>query len=156
MRSTLNHLASRFDYVVIDSPPTLPVTDAVVLSSLVDGAIVVVGSGIVQRDQLAHTLESLESVAGRVLGLVLNRVPAEARPAPTAPTPTRRPRTRRPGASASGSSRSEPVRRPARRVGSAGAGVGRATQRPHDRHQRVVDLGRHPREHGSAAPRSGR
>ena len=50
-------------------------TDAVVLSSLVDGVIVVVGSGIVQRDQLAHTLESLESVAGRVLGLVLNRVP---------------------------------------------------------------------------------
>ena len=75
MRSTLNHLASRFDYVVIDSPPTLPVTDAVVLSSLVDGVIVVVGSGVVQRDQLAHALESLESVAGRVLGLVLNRVP---------------------------------------------------------------------------------
>ncbi len=75
MRSTLNQLASRFDYVVIDSPPTLPVTDAVVLSSLVDGVIVVVGSGTVQRDQLARTLESLESVAGRVLGLVLNRVP---------------------------------------------------------------------------------
>ena len=75
MRSTLEHLASRFDYVIIDSPPTLPVTDAVVLSSLVDGVIVVVGSGLVQRDQLGHTLESLESVAGRVLGLVLNRVP---------------------------------------------------------------------------------
>ena len=78
MRSTLNHLAARFDYVVIDAPPVLPVTDAVVLSSLVDGAIVVVGSGTVQRDQLAHTVESLESVAGRVLGLVLNRVPAKA------------------------------------------------------------------------------
>ena len=78
MRSTLTHLASRFDYVVIDSPPTLPVTDAVVLSSLVDGVIVVVGSGVVQRDQLVQTLENLESVAGRVLGLVLNRVPASA------------------------------------------------------------------------------
>jgi len=75
MRSTLNQLESRFDYIVIDSPPTLPVTDAVVLSSLVDGVIVVVGSGTVQRDQLVRTLESLESVAGRVLGLVLNRVP---------------------------------------------------------------------------------
>jgi capsular exopolysaccharide synthesis family protein len=78
MRSTLTHLASRFDYVVIDSPPTLPVTDAVVLSSLVDGVIVVVGSGVVQRDQLARALENLESVAGRVLGLVLNRVPASS------------------------------------------------------------------------------
>ena len=64
MRSLLTHLASRFDYVVIDSPPTLPVTDAVVLSSLVDGVIVVVGSGVVQRDQLVQTLENLESVAG--------------------------------------------------------------------------------------------
>jgi capsular exopolysaccharide synthesis family protein len=75
MRSILTNLTSRFDYVVIDSPPVLPVTDAVVLSSLVDGVIVVVGSGTVQRDQLGRTLESLESVAGRVLGLVLNRVP---------------------------------------------------------------------------------
>ena len=50
-----------------------------VLSSLVDGVIVVVGSGVVQRDQLVQTLENLESVAGRVLGLVLNRVPAKRR-----------------------------------------------------------------------------
>jgi tyrosine-protein kinase len=78
MRSLLTHLTSRFDYVVIDSPPTLPVTDAVVLSSLVDGVIVVVGSGLVQRGQLTHALESLESVAGRVLGLVLNRVPSKS------------------------------------------------------------------------------
>jgi len=75
MRTILAELSGRFDYVVIDSPPALPVTDAVVLSSLVDGVILVVGSGVVQRDQLAHALESLESVAGRVLGLVLNRVP---------------------------------------------------------------------------------
>jgi Mrp family chromosome partitioning ATPase len=78
MRSTLALLATRFDYVIIDAPPILPVTDAVVLSSLVDGAIVVVGSGTVQRDQLAHSLESLESVAGRVLGLVMNRLPAKS------------------------------------------------------------------------------
>lgn len=74
MRGLLVELASRFDYVVIDSPPILPVTDAVVLSSLVDGVIVVVGSGVVQRDQLTHAIESLESVAANVLGLVLNRV----------------------------------------------------------------------------------
>jgi Mrp family chromosome partitioning ATPase len=74
----LTQLAGRFDYVVIDSPPTLPVTDAVVLSSLVDGVILVAGSGLVQRDQLAHALENLESVAGRVLGVVLNRVPSHS------------------------------------------------------------------------------
>ena len=75
MRGLLQNLSTRFDYVVIDAPPTLPVTDAVVLSKLVDGAIVVIGSGIVDRDQLAHTLDSLTSVGGQVLGVVLNRVP---------------------------------------------------------------------------------
>jgi Mrp family chromosome partitioning ATPase len=49
--------------------------------SLVDGAIVVAGSGLVERDELARTLESLESVNGRVLGIVLNRVPVQAQPA---------------------------------------------------------------------------
>jgi len=77
MRSLLGHLSSRFDYVVIDAPPALPVTDAVVISKLVDGAIVVAGSGMVERDQLALTLESLESVNGNVLGIVLNRLPAK-------------------------------------------------------------------------------
>ena len=77
MRELLDGLLARFDYVVIDAPPTLPVTDAVVISKLVDGAIVVVGSGIVQRDQLARTLENLESVSGSVLGVVLNRVPVK-------------------------------------------------------------------------------
>lgn len=78
MRSVLENLSTRFDYVVIDAPPTLPVTDAVVLSKLVDGAIVVVGSGLVDREQLVHTLESLQSVGGKVLGVVLNRIPAKA------------------------------------------------------------------------------
>ena len=54
-------------------------TDAVVVSKLVDGAIVVVGSGMVQRDQLARTLE-LPRVGQRAgcSGLVLNRVPARS------------------------------------------------------------------------------
>lgn len=79
MRSLLNNLTSRFDYVVIDAPPTLPVTDAVVLCKLVDGAIIVAGSGIVQRDQLARTLEALRSVNGHILGIIMNRVPLTSR-----------------------------------------------------------------------------
>ncbi|MBM6401101.1 polysaccharide biosynthesis tyrosine autokinase [Phycicoccus sonneratiae] len=78
MQTLLANLVRRFDYVIIDAPPTLPVTDAVVLSKLADGAIVVAGSGLVDRDQLAHTLESLGSVGGQVLGVVMNRVPPRA------------------------------------------------------------------------------
>jgi capsular exopolysaccharide synthesis family protein len=75
MRAVLTELLRHFDQVIIDAPPVLPVTDAVVLSKIVDGAIVVAGSGLVETEQLQHTLETLESVNGRVLGLILNRVP---------------------------------------------------------------------------------
>ena len=75
MRAVLTELGERFDQVIIDAPPVLPVTDAVVLSKIVDGAIVVVGSGRVETDQLEQTLEALESVNGRVLGVILNRAP---------------------------------------------------------------------------------
>ncbi len=79
MREALAKLSDRFDYVIIDAPPTLPVTDAAVLATLVDGAIVVAGSGIVHKDQLHRTLAALESVSGRVLGVIVNRVPAGKR-----------------------------------------------------------------------------
>lgn len=75
MRRLLETLSARFDSIIIDAPPTLPVTDAVVLSKIVDGAIVVAGSGMVDREQLVHTLDALRSVNGKVLGVVLNRVP---------------------------------------------------------------------------------
>ncbi|MGA8046838.1 MAG: polysaccharide biosynthesis tyrosine autokinase, partial [Dermatophilaceae bacterium] len=73
MREVLEMLAAKFDQVIIDAPPVLPVTDSVVLSTIVDGAIVVAGAGLVERDQLRQTVDALESVKGRVLGLVLNR-----------------------------------------------------------------------------------
>lgn len=75
MRTVLAELGTQFDQVIIDAPPVLPVTDAVVLSTVVDGVIVVAGSGLVERDQLSHTLEAIASVNGKVLGMVLNRIP---------------------------------------------------------------------------------
>ena len=75
MSDLLAELRSRFDFVLIDAPPLLPVTDAAVLSTLTDGAILVTGSGLVTRDQLDHALENLENVNGKLLGIVLNRVP---------------------------------------------------------------------------------
>ncbi|MFX4285458.1 polysaccharide biosynthesis tyrosine autokinase [Janibacter sp. G349] len=74
MTNVLARLSARFDYVLIDTPPVLPVTDAVVLSTKVDGVIVLVGTTIVRKEQLAATLESLAAVDNTMLGLVLNRV----------------------------------------------------------------------------------
>ena len=75
MIETLHELESRFDIVIIDSPPLLPVTDAAVLSTIVGGTVLVVGVGRVDRDHLGRSLQSLEAVKGRVLGLVLNMIP---------------------------------------------------------------------------------
>ncbi|MBO1755776.1 polysaccharide biosynthesis tyrosine autokinase [Allobranchiibius sp. CTAmp26] len=75
MSETLRRLSEQYDYVLIDAPPLLPVTDAAVLSTLATGAVVVVGSGLVSRDQLSTALESLRAVNGTVLGVALNRVP---------------------------------------------------------------------------------
>jgi polysaccharide biosynthesis transport protein len=75
MIETLRELESRFDVVIIDTPPLLPVTDAAVLSTIAGGTVVVVGAGRVDRDHLARSLQSLDAVKGRVLGLVLNLIP---------------------------------------------------------------------------------
>lgn len=74
MSRVLLNLSARYDYVLIDTPPVLPVTDAVVLSTKVDGVIVLVGTTIVRKEQLKATLESLSGVDNTLLGLVLNRV----------------------------------------------------------------------------------
>jgi capsular exopolysaccharide synthesis family protein len=78
MISTLRELESRFDIVIIDTPPLLPVTDAAVLSTIAGGTVVVVGAGRVDRDHLARSLQSLEAVKGRAMGLVLNLIPTNA------------------------------------------------------------------------------
>jgi polysaccharide biosynthesis transport protein len=77
MIETLRELESRFDVVIIDTPPLLPVTDAAVLSTIAGGTVLVVGAGRVDRDHLAKSLQSLEAVNGRVLGLVLNLIPTK-------------------------------------------------------------------------------
>lgn len=79
MRDVLDELRRRFDFVLIDGAPVLPVTDSTVLTRLTDGAIVVAGSGIVTKDQFEHALETFATVNGTVLGVVLNRVPRQNR-----------------------------------------------------------------------------
>ena len=79
MATFLERAAEEYDIVLIDTPPLLPVTDAAILARLTGGAIVVVGASMLNRSQLAESLSSLETVGARVLGMVLNRVPAKHR-----------------------------------------------------------------------------
>lgn len=66
--------AEQYDIVLLDSAPLLPVTDGAILAGNAGGALLVVGSDLVHQSQLGDSLESLESVDARVLGLVLNKV----------------------------------------------------------------------------------
>jgi polysaccharide biosynthesis transport protein len=72
MRSALAELV-RVTTVIIDAPPLLPVTDAAVLAGQTDGAILVTAMGQTRREQVRNAIERLESVGGRVLGVVANR-----------------------------------------------------------------------------------
>lgn len=74
MRTLLATLSARYDYIVIDSPPLLSASDALGLAHIADGAIVVARYRSTRRGQLKDTIESLENVNARVLGIVLNQV----------------------------------------------------------------------------------
>ena len=79
MTDLLGELTERYDVVILDTAPLLPVTDGVVVAKLADGALVVVGATVANRPHLAAAVAALETVEARVLGVVLNRVPHEKR-----------------------------------------------------------------------------
>lgn len=77
MRELIAHLRTSFDYVIIDSPPILPVTDAAVLATLADGVVFVVRDGQIKKQQIAAALQALGAVDARMLGFVMNMRPAK-------------------------------------------------------------------------------
>lgn len=74
MVEILAKASQRYDVVLIDAPPLLPVTDAAVLSQIVGGVLVVAQSEAVRRAEFERALAKLENVDANVVGLVLNRV----------------------------------------------------------------------------------
>lgn len=73
-------LRSRFDTVVIDTPPMMVASDAVLLAPLCDACVLVVSSGQTDAEALVQSQRELEDAGGHVIGVVLNRFdPAEAR-----------------------------------------------------------------------------
>jgi Mrp family chromosome partitioning ATPase len=73
MREVMAYLGRAYDIVVIDSSPALAVTDSVVLSTLVDGVVLVVPSNEISRGDVQRAIKTFEAVDTRVLGTVLNR-----------------------------------------------------------------------------------
>lgn len=73
MRDLLDASVSDFDLVLCDTPPVMAVSDAVALSAQCDGVILVVRVGAASADAVRRTAKQIESVGGRILGVLLNR-----------------------------------------------------------------------------------
>lgn len=76
--SVIQALADQFDVVLIDSPPVLAVTDALVVSRLADATILVVDAHTTKRKVLRQALDRLLQVSAPVTGIVLNRAVSES------------------------------------------------------------------------------
>ena len=77
MGKVLDMLSEHFDYVIVDAPPALAVTDAAILSKKVGGTLLIAAAGKVRKQELSNVLESLETVDGKVLGIVVTMVPTK-------------------------------------------------------------------------------
>lgn len=78
MREGLQDLRRQFKFIVIDSPPIMAATDAVVLSALTDGVLLVVRSGNTPKEAFTRSRDLLAGVKCRLLGVVLNAVDSSA------------------------------------------------------------------------------
>jgi capsular exopolysaccharide synthesis family protein len=76
----LNEIAEHYDFVILDSPPVMPVADPIILGSKVDGVFIVYKVGIISRYALKRAKLLLENVGAKVLGTILNDFKAESSP----------------------------------------------------------------------------
>jgi len=77
MSSIIAELRQAYDIVLIDAPPLLPVTDASLLASMADGALLVVRHGETGREAVAGAVARLDAVGARLLGTVLSMAPVK-------------------------------------------------------------------------------
>jgi capsular exopolysaccharide synthesis family protein len=74
MQSLITELTKRFDFVLFDAPPVLPIADAMLLAPKVDGVILVYEAGKTVRSALLRTKSQLEGAGGKIIGIVLNHI----------------------------------------------------------------------------------
>lgn len=75
MKKLIDQLAQQFDIVLIDLPPVGIVTDAAVVSQIVDGTILVVASHRTQIDNAKRSKQLLDQVGAKIIGVVMTMIP---------------------------------------------------------------------------------
>lgn len=78
MRNLLAVLQKHFDHVVIDSPPVSSFTDGVLISTMVDGVLLVVHGGKSSRHIVQRSKQLLQEVGGKIFGVVLNNTEVQS------------------------------------------------------------------------------
>jgi capsular exopolysaccharide synthesis family protein len=74
----LKQLLDEYDYVFIDTPPILAVTDAAVLSTIVDGVVLVVNYAVTRNEMAREAADQFKKANARIIGVVLNQVKMES------------------------------------------------------------------------------
>ncbi|MBC2582735.1 CpsD/CapB family tyrosine-protein kinase [Clostridium sp. DJ247] len=74
MKQFIDGLRQNYEYIIVDTPPIVAVTDAQILSSYADGCLLVIASSEVEREAAARAKELLQKVNAKILGAVLNKL----------------------------------------------------------------------------------
>ncbi|HSB54714.1 MAG TPA: polysaccharide biosynthesis tyrosine autokinase [Gemmatimonadales bacterium] len=74
MKQLLHHMSSRYDLILVDSPPVNLVSDPLVIATMVDGVILVARAGVTESDALAEASQHLREAGAPVLGVLLNDI----------------------------------------------------------------------------------
>ncbi len=75
--SVIELLRSKYEYVIVDCPPLLPVTDAAVVSTVSDGVLLIIHAGKTRKPEFLGSRAAIESIGSRILGVVLNKIPED-------------------------------------------------------------------------------
>ena len=79
MITLLDDLKEEYDLVIIDGTPSKLVTDAVILSRIVDSTIIVTGHNIAKKDDLSKIVKDIKSVGGKLAGILYNQKPTSGK-----------------------------------------------------------------------------
>ena len=70
----LSNLKKRFDLLIIDSPPVIPASDALLIAPQADGVLLLVKPGQVNRNMISNVVEQMRSAQANIVGVILNQV----------------------------------------------------------------------------------
>ena len=79
MQQLLEHLKQSFDVMILDAPPLLPVTDALVLASIADGVVMVINYGMTRIGEAMQGKSQLDQSGAHIVGVIMNKIPTGRR-----------------------------------------------------------------------------